>query len=209
MNRALETATAGTGALAGAIIWGPVGGVIGAMAGYVMGRIGRHKGGGNSISASNRKEMEMALNVAMAVNWGIRPILIACDDDTRDRILSDVFDGTAQLVLADITLQSAVLKSTSAKAFLSGIPPITAMRGIKRKYGHNRFKRDVGVRETMAEIVISYYNKVTNYREAYPWYLEWSKAIGTSEDEAARLWGDSFEERWADEARQEIEADMQ
>lgn len=199
MDRNIQLMMAALGAAIGAIVLGVVGACIGAIAGYLIAAAGinglRRWTPGMSvlIDGGERREMEIAMHMALSVSWGLRPIILA-DDYVGKKVLEKVFDTIVEPYTMTVTPFVQDLQRHLRTVVQGGQKPEDSLRDVKRRYGRRRFSRKQSdVLPILAERILTIQGEWGSIVESRVWFERWCDEVGLN-DQGECLWINFFGE---------------
>jgi hypothetical protein len=163
-----------------------------------IGWFGRFAGHGIHLRRSQMRKVEYFMNRAMAANWGIRPLTERFEEGDQQRLLGSIFDAVAGEQIQQLVEQWPIIWAHVQRVHFSGIPPLGALRAMKRSYRPGLFGKDKGKARELAQPVVDAYASLHPEPDsAREWYMRWAQSIGLPEEMAHQVWAEGMARRGA------------
>lgn len=196
MDRNIEIITTLMGTSAGIAVAGFQGGLVGAIAGLVIGAAGvtslrkASKSPSIHIDAKSRREMESSMHLAMAAAWALRP-MIEQENFLQRQIVQRIFEAVVMSYTCEITPYVQELQLHLQRIVQSGIKPEASLEHIRRTYAPRFMRKDDSVSFMIAKHVMMIQATFGPLEESQAWFTRWCEAVGLGKH-ARAIWSEQF-----------------
>lgn len=213
VNAILQLLIAAICGLVGALAYGTTGAAAGAVSGYLVALMGsnglRRWTPGRTIlmNSQDRRQIEDAMHMAMAVAWGLRPVALTEDSIAR-RIGDRVLDLLVEPFTVEITPYVQDLHRHILTVVYSGVKPEQSFRHVRRRYGPKVFRRtEQEVLPLLADKLLEIQSEWGPLLESRIWFERWCDEVGLRGQGEARWlahFGEDFQtlDEWKAARRQ-------